>query len=40
MQNSKKLQGEIRKLSEVNNANKGKQENGKDQRAFQENQRY
>ena len=40
MQNSKKLQGEIRKLPKVNNANKGKQETGKDQRSYQENQRH
>ena len=41
MQSSKEQQGEIRKPSEVNNEkNRGKQQNGKDQRHLQENQRY
>ena len=36
MQRSKEYQGEIRKPS----SNRGKQQNGKDQRSRQENQRY
>ena len=41
MQSSKEQQGEIRKpLSVINQRNRGKQQNGKDQRAHQENQRY
>ena len=40
MQNSKEQQGEIRKPFSVINANRGKQQNGKDQRSLQENQRY
>ena len=40
MQSSKEQQGEIRKPSSVISAkNKGKQQNGKDQRSLQENQR-
>ena len=41
MQSSKEEQGEIRKPSSVINAkNRGKQQSGKHQRSFQENQRY
>ena len=41
MQSSKEQQGEIRKPSSVINArNRGKQQNGKDQRSLQENWRY
>ena len=41
MQSSKEQQGEIRKPSSAINAkNRGKQQNGKDQRSLQENQRY
>ena len=42
MQSSKEQQGEIRKPSSAISAqrNRGNQQNGKDQRAFQENQRY
>ena len=38
MQSSKEYQGEIRKLSSaINKRNRGKQQNGKDQRSLQEN---
>ena len=41
MQSTKEQQGEIRKPSSAINAkNRGKQQNGKDQRSLQENQRY
>ena len=41
MQSSKEQQGDIRKPSSAINAkNRGKQQNGKDQKSLQENQRY
>ena len=44
MQSSKEQQEEIRKpsstISEIDQRNRGKQQNGKDQRSLQENQRY
>ena len=41
MQSSKEQQGEIRKPSSViSTKNRGRQQNGKDQRSLQENQRY
>ena len=41
MQNSKEQQGKIRKASSAINAkNRGKQQNGKDERSLQENWRY
>ena len=41
MQSSKEEQGKIRKASSAISAiNRGKQQNGKDQRSLQENQRY
>ena len=40
MQSYEEQPGEIRKPSSVISANRGKQQNGKDQRPLQENQRY